>query len=109
MGVVLAMSSKKKNRKKRGQVSSGCGRIGKHRKHSGGCGNAGGQHHHRINFDKYHPGYFGKVGMRYFHKLRAKLYHTIINLDQIWNLVTNFSLENSKKNLTKTVLIDITK
>jgi len=19
-------------------------------------------HHHRINFDKYHPGYFGKVG-----------------------------------------------
>ncbi|KAJ9597985.1 hypothetical protein L9F63_026910, partial [Diploptera punctata] len=22
---------------------------------------AGGMHHHRINFDKYHPGYFGKV------------------------------------------------
>ena len=21
----------------------------------------------RINFDKYHPGYFGKVGMRNFH------------------------------------------
>jgi hypothetical protein len=20
-------------------------------------------HHHRINFDKYHPGYFGKVGV----------------------------------------------
>ena len=36
-------------------------RIGKHRKHPGGRGNAGGQHHHRINFDKYHPGYFGKV------------------------------------------------
>lgn len=35
--------------------------IGKHRKHPGGRGNAGGQHHHRINFDKYHPGYFGKV------------------------------------------------
>jgi ribosomal protein L15 len=29
---------------------------------------AGGQHHHRTNLDKYHPGYFGKVGMRYFHK-----------------------------------------
>jgi ribosomal protein L15 len=36
--------------------------VGKHRKHPGGRGNAGGQHHHRINFDKYHPGYFGKVG-----------------------------------------------
>lgn len=34
---------------------------GKHRKHPGGRGNAGGLHHHRINFDKYHPGYFGKV------------------------------------------------
>lgn len=25
---------------------------GKHRKHPGGRGNAGGAHHHRINFDK---------------------------------------------------------
>ncbi len=50
-----------KNRKKRGHVSAGHGRIGKHRKHPGGRGNAGGQHHHRIMFDKYHPGYFGKV------------------------------------------------
>ena len=50
-----------KNRKKRGHVSAGHGRIGKHRKHPGGRGNAGGQHHHRINYDKYHPGYFGKV------------------------------------------------
>jgi hypothetical protein len=37
-------------------------------KHPGGRGLAGGQHHHRTNMDKYHPGYFGKVGMRYFHK-----------------------------------------
>ncbi|KAI4382459.1 hypothetical protein MLD38_008422 [Melastoma candidum] len=51
----------KKNRKKRGHVSAGHGRIGKHRKHPGGRGNAGGMHHHRILFDKYHPGYFGKV------------------------------------------------
>lgn len=42
----------KKNRKKRGHVSAGHGRVGKHRKHPGGRGNAGGQHHHRINFDK---------------------------------------------------------
>jgi len=26
--------------------------TGKHRKHPAGRGNAGGQHHHRINFDK---------------------------------------------------------
>lgn len=51
----------RKNRKKRGHVSAGHGRIGKHRKHPGGRGNAGGQHHHRIMMDKYHPGYFGKV------------------------------------------------
>ncbi|GLJ30624.1 hypothetical protein SUGI_0606390 [Cryptomeria japonica] len=51
----------KKHRKKRGHVSAGHGRIGKHRKHPGGRGNAGGMHHHRILFDKYHPGYFGKI------------------------------------------------
>lgn len=54
----------RKNRKKRGHVSAGHGRIGKHRKHPGGRGNAGGQHHHRIMMDKYHPGYFGKVRSR---------------------------------------------
>ncbi|KAF5207007.1 Ribosomal protein L18e/L15 superfamily protein, partial [Thalictrum thalictroides] len=32
------------------------GGIGKHRKHPGGRGNAGVMHHHRILFDKYHPG-----------------------------------------------------
>jgi hypothetical protein len=36
-----------KNRKKRGHVSAGHGRIGKHRKHPAGRGNAGGQHHNR--------------------------------------------------------------
>lgn len=54
-------TSKKKTRKLRGHVSHGHGRVGKHRKHPGGRGNAGGLQHHRINFDKYHPGYFGKV------------------------------------------------
>lgn len=54
-------TARKKTRKLRGHVSHGHGRIGKHRKHPGGRGNAGGAHHHRINFDKYHPGYFGKV------------------------------------------------
>ncbi|KAG9572696.1 hypothetical protein KCU84_g16061, partial [Aureobasidium melanogenum] len=44
-------------RKHRGHVSAGHGRVGKHRKHPGGRGLAGGQHHHRTNMDKYHPGY----------------------------------------------------
>ena len=52
-----------KNRKKRGHVSAGHGRVGKHRSHPGGRGNAGGQHHHRILWDKFHPGYFGKVSL----------------------------------------------
>lgn len=42
-----------------------CNIPGKHRKHPGGRGNAGGEHHHRINMDKYHPGYFGKVRQFY--------------------------------------------
>merc|ERR1712241_1239650 len=39
--------------------------MGKHRKHPGGRGNAGGQHHHRINLDQ--PG---------------------VNLDKLWSLVS---------------------
>lgn len=50
----------------RGHVSHGHGRVGKHRKHPSGRGNAGGGHHHRILMNKYHPGYFGKKGMRVF-------------------------------------------
>ena len=44
---------------------------------------AGGQHHHRTNLDKYHPGYFGKVGMRYFHKLQNHFWKPSINLDKV--------------------------
>ena len=62
----------------------GYGRIGKHRKHPHGRGNAGGQHHMRINFDKYHPGYFGKVGMRYYHKTRNQFHCPTVNLDKLW-------------------------
>jgi ribosomal protein L15 len=51
----------RKTRKLRGHVTCGYGRVGKHRKHPGGRGNAGGLHHHRIVIEKYHPGYFGKV------------------------------------------------
>jgi hypothetical protein len=44
---------------------------------------AGGQHHHRTNIDKYHPGYFGKVGMRYFHKTQQQFWKPTINLDKV--------------------------
>jgi large subunit ribosomal protein L27Ae len=44
----------------------------------------------RINFDKYHPGYFGKVGMRNFHvhPNNANLCQPGINLDKLWSLVS---------------------
>jgi len=45
-------------------------------------------HHHRINFDKYHPGYFGKVGMRYYHKTNQKFFCPTINVDKLWTLVS---------------------
>ena len=48
---------------------------------------AGGQHHHRTNLDKYHPGYFGKVGMRYFHKQQNHFWRPVINVESLWTLV----------------------
>jgi len=82
-----------KTRKHRGHVSAGHGRVGKHRKHPGGRGLAGGQHHHRTNMDKYHPGYFGKVGMRYFHKLHNHFWKPILNVDKLWTLIPAESRE----------------
>ena len=79
---------KKKTRKLRGHVSHGHGRVGKHRKHPGGRGNAGGQHHHRINFDKWHPGYFGKLGQRNYHIRPNRNFIPVINVDKLWSLVT---------------------
>uniref|UniRef100_A0A8C6TTK1 Large ribosomal subunit protein uL15 n=1 Tax=Neogobius melanostomus TaxID=47308 RepID=A0A8C6TTK1_9GOBI len=45
-------------------------------------------HHHRINFDKYHPGYFGKVGMRHYHLKKNTTHCPTINLDKLWTLVS---------------------
>lgn len=72
---------------------------GKHRKHPGGRGNAGGQHHHRINFDKYHPGYFGKVGMRNYHVRKNSLsnFCPTINVENLWSLVG----EKTRKELSE--------
>ena len=100
----------KKTRKMRGEVQMGYGRIGKHRKHPGGRGLAGGQHHHRIMMDKYHPGYFGKVGMRVFHLKKNIHYRPIINLEKILNLVPKDVVEKAKtSNSAEKLTIDVTK
>ncbi len=51
----------------------------------------------RTNFDKYHPGYFGKVGMRRFHLMRNVQWNPTINVDKLWTLVP----EEHKKDLKK--------
>ena len=77
----------RKTRKMRGHVSHGHGRIGKHRKHAAGRGKAGGLHHHRILFQKFHPGFFGKKGQRHLHLKRNQYYCPSVNLDNLWTLV----------------------
>ena len=99
----------RKSRKMRGEVSMGYGRVGKHRKHPGGRGLAGGQHHHRIMMDKYHPGYFGKVGMRVFHLKKNIYYRPCINLDKLLSLVPKDVLEQAKNTKDKSLTIDVTK
>ncbi|KAL0226421.1 hypothetical protein P9112_013745, partial [Eukaryota sp. TZLM1-RC] len=76
-----------KNRKKRGHVSAGHGRVGKHRKTPGGRGNAGGEHHHRIMMNKYHPGFYCKNGMRQFRTLKNRDFCETINVEKLWSLV----------------------
>ena len=93
----MSVQKRKRTRKLRGHVSHGHGRVGKHRKHPGGRGNAGGLHHHRINFDKYHPGYFGKVGMRNYHVRKNSIYCPTINVDKLWSLVPETLRQNLKK------------
>lgn len=53
-------------------------------------------HHHRINMDKYHPGYFGKLGMRNFHLNRNHNFCPTINLDKLWSLVGDKKRAESK-------------
>ena len=55
----------------------------------GGRGNAGGLTHLKNNFDRYHPGYFGKIGIRNFHIRKNSLsnYCPSINVEKIWTLV----------------------
>ena len=85
----------KHNRKKRGHVSAGHGRVGKHRKHPGGRGKAGGLLHHRTLFDRFHPGYFGKKGMRHFHLLRNQYHCPTINIEKLATIVASEHKQSS--------------
>jgi len=90
----------------------GHGRVGKHRKHPGGRGNAGGQHHHRILLDKYHPGYFGKVGMRYYHKVPNRFFKPTVNLDRLWSLLSSqhrtiYEEKHAKQDAKKPELVPV--
>ena len=87
----------RQTRKRRGHVSMGYGRVGKHRKHPGGRGNVGAWAHHKIIFTKYHPHYVGKLGMRHFHLLPNQYYNPTINLDSLWSLVS----ERKRKEIPK--------
>jgi large subunit ribosomal protein L27Ae len=99
----------RKTRKLRGSVSCGGGRVGKHRKHSGGRGNAGGLSHNRTAMDRYHPGYFGKKGIRVFNLQRNRLHFPSINLDKVWTLVTEQSRKLYAENKDRVAVIDVTK
>mmetsp|Transcript_18006 Transcript_18006/g.20448 ORF Transcript_18006/g.20448 Transcript_18006/m.20448 type:complete len:148 (+) Transcript_18006:50-493(+) len=98
-----------KNRKKRGHVSAGHGRVGKHRKHPGGRGKCSGEHHHRTLFWKYHPGHFGKLGMREFHLAKNKYYCPTVNLDKLWTLVSEETRKNYADKTDKAPVIDVVK
>lgn len=99
----------RKIRKLRGSVSCGGGRVGRHRKHSGGRGNAGGLLYNRTAMDRYHPGYFGKKGMRVFNLQRNRLHFPSINIDRVWTLLTEQSRKLYAANKDRVPVIDVTK
>jgi len=65
----------------------------------------------RINFDKYHPGYFGKAGMRHFHYQKNQYYEPSVNLDKLWTLVSDATRQKYAKAgpKDKVPVIDVTR
>ena len=61
----------------------------------------------RINFDKYHPGYFGKVGMRHFHLTRNLYWRPTINVDKLWTLVPEEEKADLKEDSDVVPVIDV--
>ena len=78
----------------------------------GGRGNAGGLTHLKSNFDRFHPGYFGKVGMRNFHVRKNSLsnYCPTINVEKLWTLVQeDLRLRLKEDDKKRAPVIDCTK
>merc|ERR1711934_85010 len=98
----------KNTRRLRGHISSGNGRISKHRKSPGGRGLAGGMHHERIFMNKYHAGYYGKKGIRVFTLQRNWHWAPVINTDKLWSLVDE-SVRTTKAKGKTVPVIDVTK
>ncbi|CAK7288818.1 60S ribosomal protein L27a [Vulpes lagopus] len=89
-------------------MSHSQGHINKRWKHPGGLGDASGMHHHRINFNKYHPRYSGKVAMRHYHLKRNQSLCPTVNLDKLWTLGSGQAQVNAAKNKTGAVpIIDV--
>ena len=99
----------RKTRKLRGHTSMGYGRVGKHRKHPSGRGNAGGEHHQRINVFKYHPGKYGKKGVRVFRLHKNRVFSEAINLDRLWSLVSESAREQFLAGKGGAAVIDVTR
>mmetsp|Transcript_2382 Transcript_2382/g.1712 ORF Transcript_2382/g.1712 Transcript_2382/m.1712 type:complete len:148 (-) Transcript_2382:59-502(-) len=99
----------RKQRKMRGHVSNGHGRVGRHRKHPSGRGKAGAFQHHRTHFLRFHPGYYGKKGQRHLHLKRNTLWTPTINLEKVWSLVSEQTRKNAEKSKDKVPVIDVTK
>eukprot|EP01012_Entosiphon_sulcatum_P050992 TRINITY_DN69_c0_g2_i1.p2 TRINITY_DN69_c0_g2~~TRINITY_DN69_c0_g2_i1.p2 ORF type:complete len:157 (+),score=26.74 TRINITY_DN69_c0_g2_i1:23-472(+) len=97
------------NRKKRGHTQMGYGKIGKHRKHPAGRGKAGGQHHMRTWFDRYHPGYFGKVGDRKFNYKQHARWQPSVNIDSLQRFVGTTDAKIAAKDPSKLPVVDLTK
>nr|XP_053774106.1 60S ribosomal protein L27a-like [Desmodus rotundus] len=83
-----------KTQKLWGHMSHGHSPIGKHRKHSGGQGNAAGLCDHGINFDKYHP------YLRHHHLKKNQSFCSTVDLDKLWALVSEQTQVNADKNKT---------
>ena len=102
----------RKTRKLRGHTCMGYGRVGKHRKHPGGRGYSGGEHHERINMFRYHPGHFGKRGIRVYRLHKNREFSNSINLDRLWSLLSEGAREKyltAKAAAGAAPVIDVTK
>ncbi|ADM12419.1 60S ribosomal protein L27A [Encephalitozoon intestinalis ATCC 50506] len=97
----------KKTRKMRGHVSHGHGRVGKHRKHSGGRGLAGGFSHMKTLFTRFHPDYHGKRGMRVYHRKENSNYARPISSARLWGMIPKEQRYEFLDNVEKVPVIDV--